>query len=365
MADVKCFPSTATTFTSNGLKIIQPYKCRVTEEAENGDYYVEIEAPASDSEYLKQGMIVSCMTHNGWQAFRLKNPLRTSHRVKVKGRHVYFDTENYIVLNANIQNRDCQNAMALLYAGLDRTGSPFTYSSDIQRLKTYTCQNKIFKDAIEDIVSTWNGHLFRDNYEIRISNTANVVSGETAAYGKNIISFDMDENWDDVCTRLLPTGKDGITTHSVIQTIGSTKDLYDIKYTKIVAFDQDIEQAEGETEADYKNRLRADLEAQAQAYLETHSQPDINYKVKADLSTVKIGDTLRVKYPPYNVDINTDVIKVVYDSIAERVVETEFGNFRKATMKNYTKAVSNNVSTNLLSKTVTSVLELLRTLLGI
>ena len=63
-------------------------------------------------------------------------------------------------------------------------------------------------------------------------------------YGKNSTDIEATEDWDNVVTKLLPVGYDGITLPEkfLIADIH-----YETPYTKVVKFDQDID------ENDYKN----------------------------------------------------------------------------------------------------------------
>ncbi len=322
---VKIYDETATTFLNNGIATIQPYKCLVYKE-DNGSYYVELESPIKDCDYLQQGNIVRVKTPWGWQGFRLGNPLKSSKRVKVKGKHLFYDSERYVIKSASVNNSLAATALTTLDDACD-SSTPFIYTgTDITNKATLTVEKVTLQSGISSVIEMWGGHLVRDNWSIAVKATIGEDRGVTLAYGKNIKEIEAVENWDDVCTKIMPVGKDGVTLDEVFL---ENEQQHKIPYTKIVEFQQDLEKGEAETDEAFTARLKADLKTQAQAYLASHFEPQVNYTVKAHLNDVTdVGDTIRVKHPKCKIELVTSVIKVVYDAILERYTSVEFGNYR-------------------------------------
>lgn len=320
---IKVFKSTDKYFASNGDKIIKPYKAVVYKE-DNGDYYCDIEAQIDLLEWLKQDMIVCVQTPWGWQPFRCDKPTKSGNKVTVRAWHLYYDTENYVITEKSIVGQGCQAALNQLKGSCDAT-LPFSVVSDIVTQNDYSCVRKNFAEAVNDVLEIWGGHLDRDGFNIGIKTTIGQDRGVTLSYGKNIKEITAEENWDNVCTKILPVGKNDITIEFL-----TSETQYDIPYTKVIEFDQTIEQADGESDEDYTSRLKADLLTQATAYLIEHALPEINYTLKAHLQDVAdVGDTIWVKHPRCQVDVETHVISVKWDAIKGEYKEIEFGNFRK------------------------------------
>lgn len=320
---IKVFQAKDTYFASNGDKIINPYKAIVYKE-DNGDYYCEVEAQIELLDYLKQDMILCVQTPWGWQAFRCDKPQRSGNKIRVKAWHLYYDTENYVVAEENIVNESCQAALNQLKGGCDST-LPFSVVSDIANTGSLHCKHQSFAEAVNGVLEVWGGHLDRDNFNIGIKSTIGQDRGVTLAYGKNIKEITAEENWDNVCTKIFPVGRNEVTIGFLTSSV-----QYDLPYTKVVEFSQDIEQLEGEEDAAYTERLQADLMEQATQYLADHAHPEVNYKLKAHLQEVAdVGDTIWVKHPKCQVDVETHVISVKWDAIKGEYKEIEFGNFRK------------------------------------
>ena len=320
---IKVFQASDRYFASNGDKIINPYKAVVFKE-DNGDYYCDIEASIDLIDYLKQDMIVCVQTPWGLQPFRCDKPERSGNKVKVKAWHLYYDTENYVIAETNIVNSSCQSALNQLKGGCDST-LPFSVISDIADTGSIECIRKTFAEAVSSVLEIWGGHLDRDGWNIGIKSTIGQDRGVTLAYGKNIKEITAIENWDNVCTKILPVGKNDVTIGYL-----TSETQYDIPYTKVVEFSQDLEQLEGETDEAFTARLQADLRVQATQYLADHSIPEVNYTLKAHLQDVAdVGDTIWVKHPKCQVDVETHVISVKWDAIKGEYKEIEFGNFRQ------------------------------------
>ena len=322
---IKIYDETATTFLNNGIATIQPYKCLVYKE-DNGSYYVELESPIKDCDYLQQGNIVRVETPWGWQGFRLGNPLKSSKRVKIKGKHIFYDSERYVIKSASVNNSLASTALTTLDDACDRP-TPFIYTgTNISNRASLTVERVTLQRGISSVLETWGGHLVRDNWSIAVKATIGADRGVTLAYGKNIKEIEADENWEDVCTKIMPVGKDGLILDEVFL---ENEHQHKIPYTKIVEFQQDLEKSEAETDEAFTARLKEDLKMQAQAYLASHFEPQVNYTVKAHLNDVTdVGDTIRVKHPKCKIELVTSVIKVVYDAILKRYTSVEFGNYR-------------------------------------
>lgn len=320
---IKVFQATDKYFASNGDKIINPYKAVVFKE-DNGDYYCDIEASIDLMDYLKQDMIACVQTPWGWQPFRCDKPEVNGKKVRVRAWHLYYDTENYVIADTNIVDSGCQAALNQLKGGCDST-LPFSVVSDIADTGSFHCIRQTFAEAVNSVLEVWGGHLDRDGWNIGIRANIGQDRGVTLAYGKNIREITAVENWDNVCTKILPVGKNEVTTGFL-----TSDTQYDLPYTKVVEFTQDLEQQEGETDEDFTARLQADLRVQAAQYLSDHALPEVNYTLKAHLQNVAdVGDTIWVKHPKCQVDVETHVISVKWDAIKGEYKEIEFGNFRK------------------------------------
>ena len=151
-------------------------------------------------------------------------------------------------------------------------------------------------------------------------------NGVTVRYAKNIQTITSEENWDNVVTKLLPVGKDGLLLDTRFV---ESERQYDRPYTKTVSFSQNLERLDGESDADYIQRLKDDLEFQAEEYVGQYSLPEVNYSVKTNLEKITgIGDTVEVIDERLGINLLTNVISYDYDAILGQYTNIELGNFK-------------------------------------
>lgn len=328
---IKLFSSTDKVFTSNGDKIIIPLKAKVHKE-DNGPFYLDLETDLSYINDLTPNRIIVANTPQGEQAFRITNPQITKTKITIKAYHVFYDTKNYLIADSYVVNKNCNDALDHLNNSTDNV-SPFTTLSNITSLYSYRCVRNSLYEAIQTVIERWGGHLVRNNFSIQILNAIGQDNGVTVRYAKNLKDITCEENWDNVVTKLMPVGKDGLLLD---ENYIYSDTVYDIPYTKTVSFNQDINEEdytddEGNVDQEqYEQALLDDLRQQAQDYIEINCLPQINYTLKANLEKITdIGDTVEVIDERLGVNIMTNVIAYDYDCILGQYTELEFGNFKK------------------------------------
>ncbi len=328
---IKLFGTTDTDFSSNGDAVIQPFKAKVHKE-DNGKFYLTVEADISYVDLLTANRIIVADTPQGAQAFRIKNPEKTKHKITIKAPHISYDAENYVIADSYVVDKNCNDALDHLNSATDNP-SPFQTVSDIAMVNSYRCVRTSLYDAFSTVLERWGGHLVRDNYRFAIMSTIGRDNGVTVRYKKNLKEMTCTANWDGVVTKLMPVGKDGLLLDEVYL---YSKTQYDIPFTKVVSFNQNIDQdlykdTEGHLdETAYNNALIDDLRKQGQAYVDENCVPKVNYTLKANLEKLTdIGDTIEVIDEPMGIDIVTHVISYDYDCILGKYTELEFGNFQQ------------------------------------
>ena len=328
---IKLFGTTDTDFSSNGDAVIQPFKAKVHKE-DNGKFYLTVEADISYVDLLTANRIIVADTPQGAQAFRIKNPEKTKHKITIKAPHISYDAENYVIADSYVVDKNCNDALDHLNSATDNP-SPFQTVSDIAEVNSYRCVRTSLYDAFSTVLERWGGHLVRDNYRFGIMSTIGRDNGVTVRYKKNLKEMTCTANWDSVVTKLMPVGKDGLLLDEVYL---YSKTQYDIPFTKVVSFSQNVDQdlykdAEGHLdETAYNNALIEDLRKQGQAYVDENCVPKVNYTLKANLEKLTdIGDTIEVIDEPMGIDIVTHVISYDYDCILGKYTELEFGNFQQ------------------------------------
>jgi phage minor structural protein len=330
---IKVYNSSETQFKNNGLVVLLPSKCEVHNE-DNGDFYLELTADTKFVDCLKENNIIVCNTPQGEQPFRIRQSKISNKKIEVTAYHVYYDSENYLILDSYAQNLTAGQALNHFKTATVPQNA-FIFDSDINTRNNFRCVRKSLREAIDTVVERWGGHLKRDKWSVALLNEIGVDNGITIEYRKNLKEMTATYSWNDVVTQLLPVGNDGI----MLPEQYIYKDSYDIPYCKTVDFDQEgINREDYDSDAAYTQAIQAELRKQAQEYINIHYLPQITYELKATPEKVTdIGDYILVKDKEIGINLITQVVAYEYDAISERYTSLEFGNY-KTTMK---KAIVN------------------------
>lgn len=335
---IKLFSSTDKIFETNGDKIIKATKAKVHKE-DNGDFYLDFECGVNYADDIVENAILVVNLPQGDQAFRISNVSKTKSKISTKAWHVFYDSQNYLIKDSYVVDKDCAGAMEHLNNATEPV-SPFSTSSDITSVGSYRCVRKSLFEALEVVRERWGGHLIRDNFSIGLNRTIGVDTQVVIRYRKNLKEITCEENWDDVVTKLLPVGKDGILLNELdpqrsVYLVSAIS--YAVPYTKTVSFTQDnisedyYKDEDGNLdEVAYKTALIEDLELKGIKYLEENSKPKISYTLSANLDNITdIGDTVEVIHEPLNISLTATVTGFEYDCILKKYTEITFGNFQK------------------------------------
>ena len=325
---IKVFGQADTSFSSNGDIVIQPSKALV-HKMDNGDFYLELECPLDYLESIIPNNIIVAPTPQGEQAFRIFSVTTTRRKITAKCLHLFYDANNYLIVDSYVVNKNCNDALDHLNNATDNT-SPFTTLSDIQTINSYRCVRTSLAQAINTVLERWGGHLVRDNWNISIMNRIGMDNGVTIQYKKNLKEITVDYDWSSVVTKLMPVGKDGLLLED---SFVSSDVQYEIPFTKTLSFNQEISEddfkdSEGNVnEEAYHQALLDDLRVQAQAYVDANCIPKVNYTLKANMDKITdVGDTVEVIDERLGINIMTSVLSFVYDCILDKYTEIEFGN---------------------------------------
>lgn len=328
---VKVFGQTDTSFLTNGDIVLKPLKAKVHKE-DNGLFYLDLDVGLEYIDYMVEGNIVVAPTPQGEQGFRIGNVIKTNKKLSTRAYHLFYDTKNYLISNSFAVERDCSYALDHFNSSTEPQ-SPFTTVSDVTTVNTYRCVRKSLYEAVFTVLERWGGHLVRDNFTIAIRSNIGQDNGVVVRYKKNLKSITCEENWDNVVTKLMPVGWDGLLLPEVYL-VSETQ--YALPYTKTVHFNQNISQSDymdndgNYDEQAYQQALVDDLRNQAQLYLDENCIPKVNYTLKANLERITdIGDVVEVVDERLGVNLMTNVIVYDYDCILGMYTSVEFGNFTK------------------------------------
>lgn len=337
---IRVYDATERLFNHNGIKALHPLFAEIT-KIDNGDYYIELEDTLENLEYYQKGLIIRASTPWGNQGFRCDNPIIKNNRVTCKAWHLTYDAKNYLIKDSYAVDKNCNDALNYFNDNTD-IKSPFDVSSDITEVSSTRVVRQTLFNVFERFISAdkYGGHWVRDNFSFGIKASVGQDRGVVLAYQKNISDIEVSENWDNVCTKILPYTTDGDVAIELDETyVELSEDLYDIPYSQTVKFENIYKKEDFATREEFLTATKEWLKAQADAYLDVNKVPLVNYSISAEISNVSdIGDLIYVKHPKVNVNITTNVISIKYDVLKGKYTKIEFGNFKKE-IKNFRQEI--------------------------
>ena len=372
---IRVYDATERLFNHNGIKALHPLFAEIT-KIDNGDYYIELEDTLENLEYYQKGLIIRASTPWGNQGFRCDNPIIKNNRVTCKAWHLTYDAKNYLIKDSYAVDKNCNDALNYFNDNTDIT-SPFDVSSDITEISSTRVVRQTLFNVFERFISAdkYGGHWVRDNFSFGIKASVGQDRGVVLAYQKNISDIEVSENWDNVCTKILPYTTDGDVAIELDETyVELDENLYDIPYSRVVKFENIYKKEDFATREEFLTATKEWLKAQADAYLDVNKVPLVNYSISAEISNVSdIGDLIYVKHPKVNVNITTNVISIKYDVLKGKYTKIEFGNFKKE-IKNFRQEIVEEVgkdtntkvneTKNLLEQELTDATDKINSVLG-
>lgn len=332
-------------FSYNGLRILMPISCTVTEEL-NGSYICELEHAIDDDgawRSLQENNILSVpILYHGKDTKQLFRILKVVPSLKRKGRsvrvtayHIFYDLSARSIVNIEIPSASCLSAAQQLYNGVYKLPGfvegldwyPYTFYSDITDIKPLKFENVLLSDAIlgdeYSVVNTFDGQIYRDNFYFSINKQKekSIKHPFPIKYGVNMIEV---EETVDVSNYLN-------CLHSY-DNFGNWSDArYVDKYSSLGDIIRTVQFNYEESNID---KLKED----GGKYFWKYAAPDINLKVSfADLTNhdlykdfiglegYEAGDTVDVICERINIQRELTIIKTVYDVLRRRKVSIELG----------------------------------------
>lgn len=343
-------------FTSNGLgRLSEAILCQVTEEL-NGIYEAEVQVPLFDPYFseIQQQRIIYCMTDKGKQPFeiyKISRPLDGV--VTVNLQHLSYRLNKMTALPLTATS--CEDAMEKLIAYAD-DGATWSVWTDKDITKNWELKNprsirNCFGGEQGSVLQSFGGEYEWDHRTVKLHTHRGADNNVWIRYGKNLTDLLDEDDETTVYTSVMPfviiQSTDGEDDTLILgDKIDTGMEYSDPAYEMVVPLDLSNEfQVEPSVEDGEEPELptKEEINARAETYMVANT-PWISkksltvsfaplweteeYKDVAPLEAVHLGDTVHVLYSALGVSQSMKVIRIVYDSLRERIVEVELGDKR-------------------------------------
>lgn len=323
---MKIYEAGTKDFINNGLGMIQPLKCIEEKRKSLNGWSIDCEVELKYSDIIqKDNVVVVDTKEKGPQPFLINAP-DISNTITFTADHIIFSSERYLLDDVRPTNLIGFEFLEWINERTD-TKSPFSVYSNIPSRRTKYFIRKNMLEALEETEEIFKGVYDVDNFNISLLTTVGNMSDVSLVYGKNIEGMKKWENWDTVCTKILPVGPDELM---IPEKYIESDISYSTPYTRTVTFDIEKEKEDGTQKTE--DEMIIELRELAINHLENNKYPRVNYTVTANVpQNLHIGDIVPVKHPIATFE--TDVQAYKYDHITKRVISIEYGNYERNVKK--------------------------------
>ena len=339
---IEIYLKTNTNYEMNGDIILTPISC--TYKAI--EYLVTLEHPIDDIgrwKYIDYENVISVEDDGKKKLYRIFNIVKSLYSVTAYARPLFFDLIDNILLDVRPTLKNGEEALNIILEG---TG--FTGHSNISNINTsYYVRKNIVEATLgndeNSFLNRWGGEVLLDNFDIYINDKIGSDNGVRVEFGYNLNEIEEDINIEEVATRIIPTGYNGIMLDGSTPWVDSPLIK---KYTKpkmrVINFD-DVKVKESEADEEGFNTIeeaRQELVKRCnKLYEEGIDKPSVNYKIDMinlanttaykdyiKLVTVNEGDTVTCYIPGLDIDVKARVIDYEKDLITGEYISLELGN---------------------------------------
>ena len=330
------YSSTETEFTSNGLGVLNDTVSAVVLEERNGAYELTMEYPADGIHFpdISARCIILAKPNptdspQPFRIYRITKPIGGI--VTIYAQHISYDLSGVAV--SPFSANTLSEVIAKMHSNALPSNQPFTLTTDMDKGIGLSITAPVSFRAMmggqeNSLIDIYGGEYSYDKYSIVLNANRGEDRGFTLRYGKNLTSFEQDENCAAVYSHIYPYWTDGTTTVEVnngeygklVPTTG-----VELPYTKILPKDL--------TSYFESQPTAADLLTTAKLYASKAQLgiPKVSLTVsfaqleENGINRVDLCDTVTVVFPKMGVNAKAKVVTAEYDVLLERYITLEIG----------------------------------------
>ena len=293
--------------------------------------------------YINYENVIAAEENGKKKFYRIYNVVRSLYSVTAYARPIFYDLIDKVLLDVRPTDKTGEEALNIV---LDGTG--YTGHSNISLLNTsYYIRKNIVEALIGDdensFINRWGGEFYCENFDVYINDRIGTDNGVRVEFGYNLNEIEEDVNIEEVITRIIPIGYNGIMLDGDTPWVDSPLiNKYTQPKMRVIEF-SDIkvkESSEDEEGFDTIEEARAELIRQCNLLYENDiDKPTVNYKIDMInlanttaykdfkmLVEVNKGDTVTCYIKHLDIDVKARVIDYERDLITGEYTSIELGN---------------------------------------
>lgn len=378
---ISIFAPNETDFSHNGLRILCPTACEITEVL-NGEYSLTLTHPRDEWgswEYIRENYIIKAQGQF-FRIYRKSLSMSTdgSYEVKANAMHIFYDLNYYFIKDTRPMMLTGENALAWIttHTYTDRGSSTaeqptvrFKFSTDIkpagqfpvaEDLKTAYYEKmsvtKALIGADNCFITVWGGEILRDNFDVIINKRRGKDNAFAIRYGVDMTEIQQEVDYSNYCSTIYYEAT--IYNESIVnnkkqrnETVLTgtaslnTLDMAILPVPPMQAYNFEINYKAIKCAEEYPTiaEMKTACEERAKEYMLINCQPSINYRVSfADLKNYdlyksfvglqecNLGDIGTVYHEILGINTTQQIVKKTINGITGETISIELGSLRKS-----------------------------------
>lgn len=339
---IEIYLKTNTNYESNGDITLDPTSCtyKDSENLLTLEHFLDEEGRWK---YIDFENVIAVEENGKKKLYRIYNVVKELYSVTAYARPIFFDLIDKVLLDVRPTKKIAQEALDIILEG---TG--FTGHSNLSSINTsYYIRKNIVESLIGDIensfLNRWGGEFYCENFDVYINHKNGSDNGVRVEFGYNLNEMEEDINIENVVTRIVPVGYNGIKLSGDNPWVDSPLiNKYTHPKMRVIEF-PDIKVKESSEDEEGFNTIeeaRAELIKQCKLLFENGiDKPTVNYKIDMInlanttaykdfkmLVNVNKGDTVTCYIKHLDIDVKARVIDYEKDLLTGEYISIELGN---------------------------------------
>lgn len=288
----------------------------------NGDFVLMFTYPITDSGLYKElkedYLIRSPVPVLGYQLFRIKKVIEGDTNLEVVAYHISDDIMTRLLSPFRCEQVSCATALSSLVMASKSPLTPFTFTSDISKNRTYTTDKEqtlysALMDGKHSLIGTWEGELIRDNFMLAVREHRGQDNGVVISTHYNLKKFERSQDSSQLITRIHASStfrEEGHDDEMTLEAVVDSPLINHYPYINEVSY----------VNNDLKTRQELIEWANNKYRLERIDKPKdaiIIESFELDGQIVHLGDLVSIKSHLHHIDLTKKAVAYDYDPLAE------------------------------------------------
>lgn len=339
---IEIYLKTNTNYDKNGDITLDPTSCtyKESEKELTLEHFLDEEGRWK---YINFENVIAAEENGKKKLYRIYNVVRSLYSVTAYARPIFYDLIDKVLLDVRPTNKIGKEALDIILADTGFTGHSNISTSNTAYYVRKNIVEALLGDEENSFINRWGGEFYCENFDVYINDRIGADNGVRVEFGYNLNEIEEDVNIEEVVTRIIPTGYDGIMLDGETPWVDSPLiNKYTQPKMRVIEF-SDVkvkENSDDEEGFDTIEEARAELIRQCNLLYENDiDKPAVNYKIDMInlanttaykdfkmLVEVNKGDTVTCYIKHLDMDVKARVIDYERDLITGEYTSIELGN---------------------------------------